>query len=256
MNINTLAQENHEYKSYKLPVRLYPLKMRESEDGKIRFHARTMFRNKLLMEDIANDLITTGIIADESSQKIVNLWNKLNAAIIDRILNGSIVDCGIGILYAKISGSFDTKQSDFDSTIHQVDIGFRTNKETKDIVASVRPVIGQSSSIIPELIETFDVESQKADILTPGGQLVIKGKNLLVTGSNDDVGLYFVNQDTKAETCVKPFKMAKNTGSEIICSIPALEAGTYKIMIKTQKSKKAPSKDTVSEIFLPVYTVE
>lgn len=256
MNINTLAQENHEYKSYKLPVRLYPLKMRESEDGKIRFHARTMFRNKLLMEDIANDLIATGIIADESSQKIVNLWNKLNAAIIDRILNGSIVDCGIGILYAKISGSFETKQSDFDSSIHQVDIGFRTNKETKDIVASGRPVIGQSSSIIPELIETFDVESQKADILTPGGQLVIKGKNLLVTGSNDDVGLYFVNQDTKVETCVKPSKMAKNTGSEIICSIPTLEAGTYKIMINTQKSKKAPSKDTVSEIFLPVYSVE
>ena len=101
MNVNSLIKENVEYKSYKLPVSLYPLKMRESEDGKVKFHARTMFRNKLNMEDIANDLIATGIIKDENSQQIVKLWNKLNGAIIDRVLNGSIVDCGIGILYAK-----------------------------------------------------------------------------------------------------------------------------------------------------------
>ena len=255
MNINSLVQENVEYKSYKLPVSLYPLKMRESEDGKVKFHARTMFRNKLLMEDIANDLIATGIIKDENSQQIVKLWNKLNGAIIDRVLNGSIVDCGIGILYAKLSGSFETRKSDFDSTIHQVDIGFRTNKETKDIVASVRPVISQSIGITPELIEALDVESQRTDLLTPGGQLVIKGKNLMVTGTNDDIGLYFVNQDTKAESCIKESKMARNTGSEIICTVPALEAGTYKLMIKTQKSKKFPSKDTVSETFKQLYTV-
>ena len=136
-----------------------------------------------------------------------------------------------------------------------MDIGFRTNKETKDIVASVRPVISQSIGITPELIEALDVESQRTDLLTPGGQLVIKGKNLMVTGTNDDIGLYFVNQDTKAESCIKESKMARNTGSEIICTVPALETGTYKIMIKTQKSKKFPSKDTVSETFKQLYTV-
>ena len=110
MNVNSLIKENVEYKSYKLPVSLYPLKMRESEDGKVKFHARTMFRNKLLMEDIANDLIATGIIKDENSQQIVKLWNKLNGAIIDRVLNGSIVDCGIGISLCKTFGQLRNKE--------------------------------------------------------------------------------------------------------------------------------------------------
>lgn len=257
MNINTLAHENVEYKSYKLPVRLYPTKMRAGENGKLKFHAKTMFRNKISMEDISNDLIATGVISNESSVEIVNLWNKLNAAMIDRILNGAIVDFGIGLLYAKVQGSFDSKQSDFDSSKHFIDIGFRTNKETKELASSVRPVIGQGNTLVPELIEALDIESQEEGVLTPGGQLVLKGKNLLVTGSNEDVGLYFVNQTTNNESCIKADRMAKNSASEIICSVPAgLEAGSYSLMIKTQKSKQFPLKETLCKYFDQTFTVK
>ncbi|EID84530.1 hypothetical protein MSI_19500 [Treponema sp. JC4] len=257
MNINTLAQENIEYKSYKLPIRLYPTKMRESEDGKVKYHAKTMFRNRINMEDIAKDLIVTGVIGDENSLEIVNIWNKLNAAMIDRILNGAVVDFGIGVLYAKIQGSFDSKQSEFDPSKHFIDIGFRTNKETKEIAATVRPVIGQGNTLKPELIEVFDIESGKNGVFTPGGQLVIKGKNLFITGTNEDVGLYFVNQETKDEVCIKTDKMAKNGTSEIICSVPAsLESGVYCLMIKTQKSKQNPTKETVCELFDKTFIIE
>lgn len=257
MNINTLAQENIEYKSYKLPVRLYPTRMRAAEDGKVKFHAKTMFRNRLSMEDISHDLIATGVIADENSKEIVKLWNKLNAAMIDRILNGAVVDFGIGLLYAKVQGSFDSKQSVFDPSKHFIDIGFRTNKETKEIAATVRPVIGQGNTLVPELIEVLDIESGKEGLFTPGGQLILKGKNLLITGTNEDVGLYFVNSDTKEEVCVKSDKLALNRPTEIICSVPAgLEAGTYSLMIKTQKSKQNPSKETVSEVFDRTFLVE
>lgn len=257
MNINTLAQENVEYKSYKLPVRLYPSKMLASQGGRVTYHAKTMFRNKVSMEDISKDLIATGIISDENSGEIVNLWNKLNAAIIDRLLNGSVVDCGIGVFYAKVLGKFDSKQSDFDASKNQIDIGFRSNKETKELASAVRPVIGQGNVVLPELIEALDIESQTSDLLTPGSQLVLKGKNLLVTGPNEDVGLYFVNLNTNEEVCIKPEKMAKNTGSEIICSVPAgLEVGTYSLMIKTQKSKQFPAKETLCEVFDQNFTIK
>lgn len=257
MNINTLAQENVEYKSYKLPVRLYPTKMRTLEDGTVKYHAKTMFRNRLSMEDISHDLIATGVISGENSVEIMNLWNKLNAAMIDRILNGAVVDFGIGLLYAKVQGSFDSSQSVFDPSKHFIDIGFRTNKETKELAASVRPVIGQGNTLIPELIEVLDIESGKDGIFTPGGQLVIKGKNLFITGKNEDVGLYFVNKETKVEVCIKTDKMAKNSGSEIICSVPAsLTAGNYFLMIKTQKSKRSPTKESLSEVFDHNFIVE
>lgn len=250
MNAITLTQKQNEYKSYKLPVLLYPTKMREEEDGKIKYHARTMFRNKVTMEDIASDLITIGVVNGKTQEEIVEIWTKLNAAIIDRILNGSLVDCGIGILYAKVIGSFDSKTTEFNSENHSIDIGFRTSKLSKQIASSVRPVIGQSNRLLPELISVTDVESSSSDTLTPGGQIVIKGKNLLVTGTNEDTGLYFVNSEKPDEAvCVKPEKMAKNSGSEIICSVPQLEKGTYKIKICTQKSKQKPAKETVSETF-------
>ncbi|WP_027727299.1 DUF4469 domain-containing protein [Treponema sp. C6A8] len=257
MNINTLAQENIEYKSYKLPVRLYPTNMRKTEDGKVTYHAKTMFRNRLSMEDIANDLIATGVISNENTVGIVTLWNKLNAAMIDRILNGAVVDFGIGVLYAKLLGSFESSQSVFDPLKHFIDIGFRTNKETKELASTVRPVIGQGNTHMPELIEVLDIESGKDGVFTPGGQLVIKGKNLFITGTNEDVGLYFVNRDTKEEVCIKNDKMAKNGTAEIICSVPAsLASGTYSLMIKTQKSKQNPSKETVCEVFDKTFIVE
>ncbi len=256
MNVITMTEEQKAYKSSRLPVSLYPTKMREEEDGKVKYHARTMFRSKLNMEDIAKDLIATGVITDMTEEKIVSVWKKINAAVLDRILNGSVVDCGIGTMYATVHGSFDTKLSEFDPENNWIDVGFRSSKETKKYTESVTPVIGNGKEQIPELKSVFDVETAASDILTPGGQIVLRGKNLLVAGENEDIGLYFVNAETGEEaTCVKSEKLAKNSSTELICTVPALAQGTYKLKVCTQKSKTKPTKETVAEVFTSVFSV-
>ncbi len=208
------------------------------------------------MDMVARDLIATGVITDMTEEKIVRIWKKINAAVLDRILNGSIVDCGIGTMYARVLGSFDTKLSEFDPENNWIDVGFRSSKETKKFTEAVTPVIGNGKEQLPELKTVFDVESAASDILTPGGQIVLRGKNLLIAGTNEDIGLYFVNAETDEEAaCVKSEKMAMNFNTQIICSVPQLSQGTYKLMVRTQKSKSQPTKETITVLFPSVLKV-
>ena len=129
MNVNTLTKEDVEYKSYKLPVRLYPSNMLIAKEGKPTFHAKTIFRNKINMEDIAKDLIVTGILKNSSAEEILYIWERINAAVIDRVFNGSIVDAGIGTIYARLNGSFRSRLSNFDPADKSIDnIGFWKRK--------------------------------------------------------------------------------------------------------------------------------
>ena len=256
MNINTMAEKQVDYKSYKLPIRLYPTKMRASDNEKLTYHAKTMFRNKVVMEDIAKDLIVTGILKNNSADDILFIWEKINAAIKDRILNGSLVDSGLGIMYAKVSGSFDSKLSEFNPALHTIDFGFRTTKELKELAASVTPVIAQGNEILPEILSVFDMESKLEGQLTPGGDVIIKGKNIMIAGENEDVGLYFTNDADGTETVVKAEKIIRNTGTEVICDIPELAAGTYTLSVKTQRSNKSPTKETLLGIYAKTLTVK
>ena len=256
MNINTLSQQTADYESSKLAVALYPTAMRKEADGKTTYHARTLFRNKLSMENIAN-IIATGSLSGYTVEQILSVWNVVNNAMIDRVLNGSIVDGGIGSYYAKISGSFESEQSSFDHKKNAIDIAFRSGKEVKELAKSISPVIAQGNSTKPEIVSVTDIESGKDSVLTPGGFLDITGKSILVTGSNEDVGLYFVNADDESKSVkVSAAKIGVNTSSRVACVVPPLESGSWRIRIVTQCSKNTPRKESLLFTYEPTFTVE
>ena len=257
MNINTLSQQTADYETSKLAVALYPTAMRKETDGKTTYHARTLFRNKLSMENIANDILATGSLTGYTVEQILSVWSVVNNAMIDRVLNGSIVDGGIGSYYAKISGSFDSEQSSFDSKKNAIDIAFRSGKEVKELAKSLSPVIAQGNSTKPEIVSVTDIESGKENVLTPGGFLDIAGKSILVTGTNEDVGLYFVNTEDESKTVKVPAsKIGVNTSSRIACVVPSLESGSWKIRIVTQCSKNTPRKESQLFTYGTVFGVE
>ena len=257
MNINTLSKTTADYESSKLAVALYQTAMRTGKDGKKTYHARPIFRNKLTMENIANDIIATGSLTGYTVEQILSVWSVVNNAMIDRVLNGSIVDGGIGSYYAKISGSFDSEQSSFDSKKNAIDIAFRSGKEVKELTKSLTPVIAQGNSTKPEIVSVTDIESGKENVLTPGGFLDIAGKSILVTGTNEDVGLYFVNTEDEGKTVkVSASKIGVNTSSRIACVVPNLESGSWRIKIVTQCSKNAPRKESQLFTYGTVFGVE
>lgn len=257
MNINTLSKTTADYESSKLAVALYPTSMRKEKDGKTTYHARPIFRNKLTMENIANDIIATGALEGYTPEQIISVWRVANNAMIDRILNGSIVDGGIGTFYARVTGSFDSEQSSFDSKKNAIDIAFRSGKTVKELSSQIQPVIAQGNSVKPEIISVMDIESGKSETLTPGGFLDITGKSILVTGDNADVGLYFENTEDEAKSVkIAAAKIGVNTSTRIACVVPQLASGNYKIKIVTQFAKSTvPCKESKSQTFGNTFTV-
>ncbi|MBR1402610.1 MAG: DUF4469 domain-containing protein [Treponema sp.] len=256
MNINTLSQASADYESSKLAIALYPAKMREEADGMTSYYAKTLFRNKLTMENIANDIIATGTLTSYTAEQILSVWGVVNNAIIDRVLNGVIVDGGIGTFYARVSGSFASEQSSFDSEKNSIDVAFRSSKSVKELAADITPVIAQGNSVKPEITSVTDVESGEDGTLTVGGFLDIAGKNILVTGTNDDVGLYFVNcEDDEKSVKLEAAKIGVNTSSRIACVVPPLCSGTYTVKVVTQCSKTKPHKESLENTFSTVFSV-
>ena len=128
---------------------------------------------------------------------------------------------------------------------------YRSGKEVKELAKTLSPVIAQGNSTKPEIISVTDIESGNENTLTQGGFLDISGKNILVTGENEDVGLYFVNADDESKSVkLAASKIGVNTASRVACVVPSFESGSYKIRIVTQYAKSTvPCKESKTQTF-------
>ena len=258
MNLNTLAKEDVDYKSVSLPVALYPNAMRRKADGKQTYFARPINRSHLSMEDIANDIVVTGVNNDLSKEQIVAVWNTINSAILDRVANSNIVDCGLGVFGAKLNGTFETESDTFNHEKHSIDMGFRPSKAVRELLNKLQVVIRQGNTIRPMISEVYDLESS-GEKLTKGGFLEIIGANLTLQGEDASVGLYFVNVDDDTKTIkLDRSKIGINSSSRLACVVPTtLTAGTYHIKVVTQYSKgKTARKEPVEFTFDKLFTVD
>lgn len=244
MNINTLSIVKPDYESVKMAVALYPNTMRKDKDNKTTYHARTIYRNKLNMENIANDILVTGALKGYSKEQILEVSRVVNYAIIDRVLNGVVVETELGSYSARVTGCFESNSSDFNSEKHHVDVFFRSGKKVKDLASKITPKNAQGNIVSPHLLTYHDVVSGGDEKLTPGGLFLITGKNLCVTGDNPDVGLYFVNTGDESKTVkIEQSLLGINTQSKLAFVVPQLESGTYVLKLLTLCNKTKPRKE-------------
>ena len=90
------------------------------------------------------------------------------------------------------------------------------------------------------------------EVLTPGGVLAIKGRNLKSNISKSDEGVWFMPVD-QSGTAVKVSHLVDNTYSRLTCEIPAeLQAGTqYRVEIRTRiKSSKILSTSACDTVLI------
>ena len=252
MNINTLSTENNDYKSGSLPIALYPNAMRREADGKQTYFARPTTRSRLSMENIANDMVVTGVNNGMTVSEILSIWNNINNAVLDRVANSFIVDAGLGVFTTKVNGTFETDSEPFNSEKHSIDMTFRTSKFVKDHFSKLDVVIRQGNTTKPQISDIYDLESKGSEFLTKGGFLEITGSNLTIAGTDSSVGLYFINtiDDTKSVK-LEQSKIGTNTSTRLACVIPAtLADGEYQIKVVTQFSKaKTLRKEPLTFVF-------
>ncbi len=259
MNINTLSKEEIDYKSGSLPIALYPNAMRRTADGKQTYFARPINRSRLTMDDIASDMVVTGVNNGLTKDQITAVWNNINSAILDRIANSNTVDCGLGVFGAKLNGTFETESDSFNHEKHSIDIGFRSGKAVREQLKKLEVVIRQGNTIRPQISDVYDLDSGGDERLTKGGFLEIAGSNLTIQGEDASVGLYFENVEDSTKTVkLDSSKMGINSSSRLACVVPTtLTAGSYRIRVATQFTRtKTPRKEPVEFTFDKLFTVE
>lgn len=210
------------------------------------------------MEDIVNDVIVENLAEDLSAQQVLDLWKTINNAMFDRLANGYSVDNGIGILFTRITGPFSSEADTFQKDRNTIDLSFRTDSRTKEMLKDIPTVIRQGNETKPQIVEVEDVESQELGRLTPGGFLNITGTNIMIAGDDDRNGLDFVNAEDESKSVHLPgFKMGINMGMHVACVIPTnLTPGIYHLMLTTQYLRpKTFRKIPLSYTFPTAFTV-
>ena len=90
-----------------------------------------------------------------------------------------------------IEGGFDAADSTWDSEKNAVIVRCILNEDIKNVVADIVPV-NTLSKVTIQLLGAQDATTYEQNILTLGNTLLVQGKNLIITQSNLDEGLYLV----------------------------------------------------------------
>ena len=242
MNINTLNAVQIEHKSNEVPFALYKNNLGNTPS----YSARVISQGTCTVDDLACDIISSGIAGDFSKEKLLEAAALFRSAKIARILTGCTVDDGITRCWLSLSGTFNTQNDSYSTERHSLSLTSTVSSKVKDILQKVTPVIRRGNSIVPVITEVFDLETKGSEVLTRNGFLEIKGTNIAVQGQNEEVGLYFVNtEDESKNVKLGAEKLGRNTSGSLCCVVPSeLEEGTYRLMIRTQSlSGKVLSKE-------------
>lgn len=261
MNINTLNNEPITSKTGNLAIALYPAIPSVGKKQSNAYFARVINRSRLQMDDIANDIVASGI--NMSKEDILKTWKVIDNAVTCRLAEGISVDIGLGTLRPAVFGTFESATSTFDRNKNRISVQYRPGKQLAETMENLTPVISLGNRIVPEIISVQDKtipvtpdEPEAKYTLRSGGFFSIAGKNILIAEQENadmeesPVGLYFDNTEDSSKTkCLKPHQIYHNSSTLLEGIIPELESGTYKIRIATRLAAKSPRKNVLEHTF-------
>ena len=193
-------------------------------------------------------------------ETIVNILTMANAAKIEFLSQGEMVNDGVVIYEPSITGNFFDNPA-FNEKVHRCVVNTRV---TNDVHAMLRQVKGVYNGLTVEnggaSIDgvTDTVTGSTTGTVTPGKTVTIAGKKIRVTpeeGETVESCITYANLDT-GQVIVQEDAPVINDPSKIVLQLPMLPAGFYSLTIKTLYSSasttlKAP-RHIVSKIKLEV----
>jgi hypothetical protein len=153
-----------------------------------------------------------------------------------QLANGNSISTELFMVKPAIRGVFDTATTSFNREQHSVRFNFRPAAALKALASRMDVVIGGLKPVDGVIGSVFDSHSKKVNaVLTPGAALKVTGRKICVSGSHEDVGLYFVNQaDGSRQRYEGDF--LDNTSGTLSFVVPSLTDGVYRLEIQTQYS--------------------
>lgn len=227
-----MVKNTDEVKVGRLSIALYPTYL-ASKGGKVTYHAKVVNRDKATMGDICNDLVASGGNCGLTADELKAVWQNINQARMKRLTEGISSEDDIGTLYPSVKGAFADDQTPFIKGTHSVTVRLRPSAQAAETMAGLTPVITQGNTCHPVIDSVQDMRTQAGTVLTPGGLLAVRGKNIRLVGDDESVGLYFVNALEQTDVVkVSPEDVSTNGANALCCIIPAALKRDYLYRLK------------------------
>jgi hypothetical protein len=237
---------------HKIKAFLFPNLLTENPND---YSARVSSERSLSVKDICSQAVTRGGAATtaEAMEHNVNLFLKEMGY---QLCDGFSVNTGYFTAVTQIRGVFDTPDEKFNPDKHSLLFQFNQGELLRKELPTIEvQIMGVSDSGI-SIAQVLDVKSGSVnDLLTPDRNLKITGSKLKLAGEHADIGIYFTNESTGAQTKVDITEIVTNNPSELIIIIPDLQPGNYKLSITSQFSGAALLKEPRTTVFDKVLSV-
>lgn len=189
----------------------------------------------LTTEDIARQLIGEG--TEFKLETLIDILNRGDRIIRNALLSGRSVGTGVFYAYPSVTGVWRGTNDAFDDTRHKAGINFQPNAALRGTLATVGTELLGLATVGPSISTVTDHWTQEVNtLLTPGEDLIVKGRNLRIEGDKEGIGIRFVRVDDGTATEVDARRITVNNPSTLQFRIPALTAGDYWLEITTQYS--------------------
>jgi hypothetical protein len=224
-------------------------------DNKNDFFARIQAEKSLGIDDISQSATTRGgsDIPATAMTHAVNLWLKELGYL---SCDGFSVNAGWFSLHPVIKGSFSSPTASFNPKEHTVVFELKQGALLRKELGAVEVQILGVADTALFIAQVTDVKTGSVnDLLTPNRNLRISGSKIKIAGDSPDIGVFFVNTDTKAQTPVDMTDVVNNNPSELIIVIPPLEAGSYQLGVTSQYGSGHLLKEPKTTLFDRILTV-
>jgi hypothetical protein len=215
---------------HRIRVKLYPNYLPNAEGAYI---ARTDSEASLSIEDVCASLKNRGGFTgnyDDLTDHIKQYFDEMAYQLCD----GFAVNTGYYSVHPNIGGTFNNERETHDHSKHPVSFRFRTLQKLRKLANNIAVEIEGIADTQGYIAEFLDVSTGAVnESFTNGGQFVIAGYKIKISGDNPDCGVYFENGKFQLKVSEN---LAENTASKLIGVIPACPPGTYKVVVKTQFS--------------------
>ena len=193
------------------------------------YYGRVSITGTLRNADIARRIVAER--TEFRPETIVTILDMADQKKVEAIAEGKSLVDGVGQYLATVSGVFAGETDSFDPKKHSFRVSYTPGKllqsALKNVTAKVR--VAQAGPMINSILDS--TTGLLNETLTPGGPAIITGSNILLKGEGDTIGVAFTSENGETQ---KVTLIVKNSVSEIIFTIPALEPGQYTVSVTTQ----------------------
>ena len=217
---------------HKIRVKLYPNYLPGAEGAYI---ARTASEASLNIEEVCAALKNRGGY-EGNYQHLVESVKLFYHEAAYQLCDGYAVSNGYYSIHPNIGGTFNTDKEAHNHQKHPIKFRFRTLSRLRKLAENITVDIDGIADTQGYIVEFTDVNSGDVnESLAPGGQFIVTGYKIKISGDDPAVGVYFVSE-CNGDSIKVTENLAENTASKIISIIPKNLNGSYRIVIKTQYS--------------------